>query len=296
MITTFNYFYKASLILILLITVSCESKVQVNIDGQESQLTVDAFLNNLRQTQKVRLTFTDSYFSGKTPPPLSGAIVILTDMSLNREFSFHDQHNGDYTYDVMPFDTMIMKGHTYQLTVQFDRYEYKAVTVCRRTSIIDSLFFNFQEATTGLVGATKAGHMLTLISRDEQGSLPDFYWLKLFKNGKFKSRLQDLQLETFGNNNEGDGQFFMPQRWNVSDGTMGDSCVSGDKVRLEIHGISRETYDFLSLGKQMSNNGGLFAVTPVNQATNIYPTEKQFPKAVGQFHVGEATFKETVLK
>src|SRR5207253_4101188 len=93
-----NLTLKALLLSSILIFVSCEDRIQVKMDKQKNLLTVDAFINSLNQPQKIRLTYTDSYFSGTTPPPLDGATVTVTDLSVNKQYSFTDQRDGNYIY------------------------------------------------------------------------------------------------------------------------------------------------------------------------------------------------------
>lgn len=275
--------------------VSCQDRIQVDMDETGHTLTVDAFLNNLRKNQTIRLTYTDSYFSGETPPALSGAIVTVKDVTANKIYNFVDTNDGNYSYSLSNTDTIIYTNHTYQLDVKYNSYEYRAVTSCKRTAKIDSLFFEYKEAGTSMGTDTKAGNILHLSANDAIGPIPDFYWIKIYKNGKFYSRPENIQLPSFGNNNEYDGFFFIENVWSTSgpDGPV-DPCVSGDIARLEIYGISNEAYSFLNLGQKMSNNSGLFATTPVNLPTNIHPLSDDYPKAVGLFNVGDVTFKELV--
>jgi hypothetical protein len=274
---------------------SCEDRIQVEMDQKGKTLTVDAFLNNLHQNQKVRLTYTDSYFSGKTPPALSGASVIIKDITANKIYDFADNNDGNYTYNVSATDTIIYTNHIYELSIKYNSYEYSATATCKRSTKIDSLYFEYKEIDNSLGNNTKAGNRLLLNASDATGSTPDFYWLKIYKNGKFYGRPENIQLAFFGYKNEFDGQFFFENVWATS-GPNGpvDPCLTGDLARLEIYGISCETYDFLRLGKQMSNNTGLFATTPVNLPTNIFPIEKKYPKVVGFFSVSDVTFKEVV--
>lgn len=276
---------------------SCEDSVQIELDQKGKTLTVDAFLNNLRQNQTVRLTYTDSYFSGKTPPALLGAVVTVKDVTANRIYAFADKNDGDYTYNLLPTDTIIYTDHVYQLNISYDSFQYTALTSCKRSTKIDSLFFSYEEADNSLGNNSKAGNILHLIASDVRGPLPDFYWVKVYRNGKFYGRPENIQLPSFGNNNEYDGFFFIDEVWQTSgpDGSV-DPCFTGDKARLEICGISKEAYNFLNLGQMMSNNSGLFATTPVNLPTNILPLDKSNPKAVGLFNVGDVAFKELVCQ
>jgi Domain of unknown function (DUF4249) len=274
---------------------SCEDKVQIDIDQKGKTLTVDAFLNNLRQNQTVRLTYTDSYFSGQTPPALIGAFVTVQDVTANKNYTFVDNNDGNYTYNLVATDTIIYTDHVYQLNIKYNSYEYNALTSCKRSTKIDSVFFKYEETVNGIGNNSITGNILHLNASDATGPIPDFYWVKVYKNGEFYGRPENIQLPSFGNNNEYDGFFFIDNVWQTSgpDGSV-DPCNNGDVARLEICGISKEAYDFLNLGQMMSNNSGLFATTPVNLPTNISPLDKSYPKAVGLFNVGDITYRELV--
>ncbi|MBL7931399.1 MAG: DUF4249 family protein [Bacteroidia bacterium] len=282
------------LVLSLLTLMSCEDRIQVKVDKTDSRITVDAFLNNLRQDQQIRITSTNSYFSGTTTPPVIGAEVSVTDLNTNKKYSFSDKGEGNYVYTLHPSDTMIVTGHSYQLTVRYKSYEYNAMTSAKRSVTIDALYFKYEEAVNSLLGNIPAGLKLKLLAKDQPGPTPDFYWVKLYKNTKFYSRPQNMQLESFGLNNESDGLLFSPDRWKTSGPDGEDVPKTGDIVRLEIHGISREVYDFLSLGAKMINNGGMFAVPSVNLPTNIHPVNENTPEALGFFSVSEVNYKEIV--
>lgn len=286
---------KITLVFFYLLTLSsCEDKIQVKLDKMASRITVDAFLNSLRQDQQIRITSTDSYFSGTTPPPIIGAEVTVTDLTTNTMYSFSDRKDGNYIYSLTPSDTIAKVNHSYELSVQYKNNEYKSTTSAKRSPKIDGLYFKYEDATSSILGSTSAGLKLKLLAKDLEGPTPDFYWVKLYKNSKFYSRPQNMQLESFGLNNESDGLFFAPDRWKTSGPAGEDVPVTGDLVRLEIHGISREVYDFLSLGTKMINNGGMFAVPSVNLPTNIYPTNKNTANAVGFFSVSDVNYKEIV--
>jgi hypothetical protein len=282
-------------ILIVMSLASCQDVIQVDMDQKKGTIAVDAFLDNLKQTQTIRLTYTNGYFNGNTPPTLTGASVSVTDVTSNTTYAFVDNNDGNYTFDVSKTDAIIHTDHVYQLNVKYHAYTYTAITSCKRSAKIDSLYFEYQEADGNLGNNKKSGNILFINALDPIGPIPDFYWIKIYKNGKFYSRPENIQVEYFGYKNEFDGYFFTANRWSTSgpDGPI-DPCVTGDKVRLEIYGISCETYDFLKLGKQMSNNGGLFATTPVNLPTNILQLDESAPKPVGIFSVSEVAFKELV--
>ncbi len=275
---------------------SCEDKVQIKLEAKGKVLTVDAFLNSLRENQKIRLTYTDSYFSGSKPAGLTGATVIVKDLSNNKTYTFIDNANGNYIYNLATTDTIIYQNHNYELNVKQGGYEYKATTKCKRSTAILGLFFEYKDEVkvNGTV-TENAGNQLRLLAVDSTGNDPDFYWVKIFRNGVFYNRPENMFLEAFGNINEFDGQLFFEEKWVTSSlGVPEKALTTGEIARLEIHGISRETFDFLTIGQNMSSNGGLFATTPVNLPTNIIPVDNSYPKSVGMFSVSDVTFDELI--
>ena len=87
-------------ILIAILTVftlaSCEDVVQIKLDEGTPMITIDAFVNNLRTPQTIRLTYTDNYFSQKPNTTISGAAVQIKDVTSGQLFNFTDNSNGNY--------------------------------------------------------------------------------------------------------------------------------------------------------------------------------------------------------
>ena len=69
---------------------SCEDVIQVKLDEGEPMVTVDAFINDMRSQQKVRLTYTDGYFSQKPNDPITGASVQIRDLTSGVDYIFAD--------------------------------------------------------------------------------------------------------------------------------------------------------------------------------------------------------------
>lgn len=267
---------------------SCMDRIDVEVKTQSNSITVDAFINSLRQDQVIRLSKTDNYFSGSIPPFVHGAFVLVKDLDNNRTYLFNDQGDGNYIYKLSDSDTMAYPSHNYELCIEIGSFKYRSVVIGKRSVSIDNLCFDS-------IGAVTGGKGLKMIARDAKGPVADFYWVKPFVNGKFNNRADQIILEYFGYNNELDGAFFNPMLFSVLNHGNFDELKKGDKVKIEIWGISRNVYEFLNLGKQMSNNGGLFATTPVNLPSNIVPANDITPRATGVFSVSEVTSNEITI-
>lgn len=105
---------------------SCEDVVQVKLDEGSKLYVIDAFINNLRQDQVVKITNNSSYFSSGNPSGVSGANVVLVDLTDNRQFTFTHTSNGNYVFSGWLTDTIAKVGHDYKLIVEIDGSQYLA--------------------------------------------------------------------------------------------------------------------------------------------------------------------------
>ena len=71
-INNFLFFF-----LTLFLFSSCEDVVQIKLDEGSELIVIDAFINDLRIDQKIRITKNNSYFSTTNPAPLTNAVVSL---------------------------------------------------------------------------------------------------------------------------------------------------------------------------------------------------------------------------
>jgi hypothetical protein len=272
---------------------SCEDVIQVKLDEGAKLLVVDAFINDMRVDQKVRLTTTDPYFSGQNPPAIVGATVVLQDLTAGKSYNFYDNGNGDYLFPLTTNDTISHVDHTYKLEVSYLNEVYTAFTRQKRTTNIDSISVKFQEINTF---NQKEGYRCTLWAFDLPGPEPDFYWIKSFRNDELYNKGIQINLAEDGANGSGaDGFIFIPP---IAEGItpFGEVFDLGDRCRVEIHSISKETYNFLIQVITQTTNSGLFATTPENVKTNILSPENATIKAIGWFNMASVTSKEKVIQ
>lgn len=266
----------------LVLLSSCEDVIQIKLDEGSKLLVVDAFINNMRVDQKVRLTYTDSYFSGQNPPPVTGASVVLTDLTNSKVYNFTDQSNGNYVFNLTSADTIGITGHQYKLEVVYKGDSYTALADQRRTAKLDSISATYQDGTS--LFAPKAGYYAVLWARDLPGPYSDYYWIKSSKNNVMYSKASDINLAVDGTNGSvpaNDTLVFTPP--GINSLVPRDEVLDiGDTLAVEIHSISKETYLFLLQVINQTNNSGLFATTPENVRTNIISPDGA-TKAIGWF-------------
>ncbi len=275
----------------LLFFSSCEDPIQVELDKGEPLVTVDAFIDNMRKTQTIRLTYADDYFSQKASTGINGATVIVKDITAGLNFNFTDKNNGNYTYSLSPTDTLIKEGHQYELTVTHQGDNYTANSTAFRTTKVDSILVEYREA--GAFGG-EAGYDAGFLGMDRVGPIPDYYWIRSYRNNVVYNKGGDINIAIEGADGLGsDGFIFTPQiaRGILPGGTRIDKF---DSLRVEIHSISEQAYYFLFQVRNQTTNTGLFATTPENVKTNISTTSKT--KVVGWFNTSMVGWKQVMVQ
>ena len=270
---------------------SCEDVIQVKLDEGDPMVTIDAFINDMRSQQKVRLTYTDSYFSQKPNQPISGATVILKDLSTGMDYAFSDNNNGDYV--LTPTDTFRI-GHEYELTVTHQGIVFKSSSRMNRTTGIDTLVSEFNEG--GGIGNAEAGYKFAFLGFDPPGDTIDYYWIKSYRNGVFFNKGGDINICANAAYGEGaDGfPFITPIAESIT--PFGEVFQKFDVCRVEIHSINLETFNFLNQVFTQTTNSGLFATSPENVKTNIKNITNDKVKVVGWFCMSAVGFKAGVAQ
>lgn len=275
---------------------SCKDVVKVKIDKGEKLLVVDAFIDNSVNVQKVRLTYTDDYFSNTPTPAAPGASVTLTDISNTKTFTFTPDGNGNYLYTPVASDSMAQIGHTYQLSVVLNGVTYTSLSKLNRTTRIDTIYFLSKRGPTDDTTQKPKKHYPYLFARDTAGAT-DYYWIKTYKNDIYFNQPEVINVVQDGAGGAGsDGIQFIPPYafFNVTPNK--EAFYESDRCTMKIYSISAETYDFMQqMQTQMTTaQAGLFAVTPHNVHTNIKNSSGSGMKAIGWFNIG-AVSEMTVI-
>lgn len=281
-----------TLIPVVLLITSCEDVIQIKLDEGSKLLVVDAFINDLRVDQRVRLTYTDSYFSNQNPPPVTNASVVLKDITANKVYTFQNNNNGDYVYNLIPTDTISYTNHTYRLEVIYNGDTYTAVGTQNRTTKIDSIQVEYKEKSA----FQQAGYFCTMWAFDIPGPINDYYWIKAFRNDTLFTQGSQINIAINAANGAGaDGLIFTPP---IAGGItpFGQVYKLNDKCRVEIHSLSQETYSFLQQVISQTTNSGLFAATPENVKTNIVSPTNAKTKSIGWFNIASVNSLEKTVK
>jgi len=284
-----------NLILILLASLvlfSCEDKVDISktLKSGENALVVDAFLNNLKEKQVVRLSSTQYYFDNSGPKLISGAKVSLTDLSTQQSYVFSESILGEYQSELNG-DSLLKVGHEYQLSISHVNENYVAYSMVNRVVRLDSITFEMAEEPDG----TKVpGRFEAELWANDFPGPGDRYWVRHYKNNVRSIKPANLGIGYDASSfpaGEVDGiPFIFPlRRFYINETLNEKKWKMNDVIKVEVYSITNEAAFFLAqvLSQSSLGEGGaigaLFAIPPSNVPTNIKNTNENGNKAVGFF-------------
>lgn len=270
----------------LLFATSCEDVIEVEVINKNPKIVVDAFVNNQRDTQTIKLTRSIGYFdSTGSEPAITNAQVAIVDQSASLPKLFVFQHTSQGKYQFVPNassgDTFAI-GHDYALLVVVGQDTLVSFSTLNPTTNIDSL--RLVDVVGNGPPINTSGYYIELMAKDRKGP-GDFYWIKTFRNDSFLNKIDQLNVSAdMGNTSNGqDGELFIyPIRYNgVND--FFRSYKPGETVRIEIHSINAVAFAWFNLVISENQNGGLFATPPANIFTNIVSLNPNKKPALGGF-------------
>ena len=271
---------------------SCQNVVQVKLDEGSKLYVIDAFLQSGFDAQLIRITTSSPYFSNEKPLPIINANVKLRDLKTKALYTFYHYRNGQYQVFAGK-DSFAVVNHQYELEVEIDGTLYKAITIQPRPAKIDSISAEYTSGNTVFGQSIEPYYTCNIWAKDKADNNPDYYWIK---TPNYSDNIIDINLcidGTYGivKNSGLDSIYFgSPFRnLNLQRYSPGSSCS------VEIHAITRDTYDFLQQAKEQIQNGGMFAKTPENVKTNFITPQGAKVKAAGWFSMASTVRASKVL-
>jgi hypothetical protein len=281
--------------IILLATIvlfSCEDKIDLSnkLKNTESQLVVDAFLNNLPETQTVVLSGTQPFYDNSSQKLISGATVTLTDVNTGTIFPFAEIEMGKFVSSTNG-DMMLKVGHEYALNINYKDENFVAYSKMNRVVAVDSLFFVESETFSGEKKPGK--YFAEFLATDSLGA-GDRYWVRFYRNGVRNTQPEIINVVYDGSlgqstQSEDSLVFIQPLRTAINESGEDKEYVANETLMVEIYSINSGVAFFLSsiasLSQQSSGGafGALFSQPPYNLPTNIQNTNEKGSKPVGYF-------------
>lgn len=250
---------------------SCEDVVDLNVPAGQPLLAVDGAVTDQAGPYVVRLTQTAPYFTNEAAPPVTGAVVVLSDDAGERE-TLRERSPGVYA------TTGTLRGRVdgqYTLQIETQGEQYEARTAIRRAAPLDSVGYRFEKAT----GISEDRYLILYYGQEPAGR-GDYYRYQLFQNGKLRNQPVDLNISS---DEFVDGNYLRGLELN-GDPDQDTKLLSGDRVRVTVQTLTADYYNFLNEVLTQTDNGGLFATPPANVRSNVRNLNtSSTKKAVGYF-------------
>lgn len=281
---------------------SCTDVIDIQTDPAETLLVVDAWINDQAAPQTIRLTQSQPYFDSQLGNGVTGAIVTV-ESSEGKKFEFIEQGSGNYVWTPAAAGEIGAVGTSFTLTIEWDGEVYVSQTSLFGAPPVDSIT---QELRIDDLSGPD-GVYTEFFARDLPG-LGDTYWIKTFKNGEFLNKPSEMNLAydaAFAAGSEVDALIFIPPIREATNRIFDEDDLDadeapwavGDVIRVEIHSISNDAFDFLFLAREQMTNGDntIFAVPLANTSSNVTNTTSG-KAALGFFNVAKMTSLEKVIE
>jgi hypothetical protein len=312
----YTFFYLIGALLVF----SCETKIDPALEKVDPVLVVDAWLTNKPGNQTIILSQTQPYFDATTPPPVTGAVVTVTDNS-NKVFSFNEDvaKPGYYVWKPVGNELIGVVGNSYKLNIQTSGENYSALSRMGAVPPVDSITFKKNEPTEQNPDFYRG----QFFAKDILGK-GDTYWIRTYKNGVLLNKPSEINVAYDAGFDSGGSFFsrigkkkngqdslilvdFIPPirtRINPNDKDANDKALSpyipGDSAYVEIHSITVPAFNYLQeVSIQTNRPGGfseLFARPINNVSTNIENVNPNGKKAIGFFNVAAVSGKGQKFK
>lgn len=255
-------------IIVLVLLVSCEDVVDVNLTTAAPRLVINASINWQKgtdgRTQKVLLSTSTDFYSNVIPV-VSGATVKITNKN-NFIFNFLEtQNTGEYV--CINFVPVI--GETYVLTVTYKNEVYTATETLQSVTKIDTIT---QVNNSGFSGKD---YEVQVFFSDPPAV--NYYMVKFFPDF-LKAPVFEAGGDEFTNGNK--------KSWSYSSTDL----KAGNTIAITHYGISKNYYNYMNklISISGSSGGGSpFQTPPATLRGNFINQTNVENYALGYFSLGE---------
>ncbi len=234
----------AFLILLLAAFSACKKVINVDLNSSSPRYVVQGNVTDVPGVYTVSITKTISFDQDNVFPTVSGAIVVITDVTAGVTDSFSETSPGCYTSHVLAGTP----DHTYQLYVNAANNIFTASSTMPAHITLDSLY-----TQASRFGGTHPQLVPVYTDPPLVGINYHYYHFMEYKNDTASA---DVIVRNDALIN---GQV-------VKQPIGGDDLVSGDSVAVYLECIDSSVYQYYSTLNQTNNQN---SATPANPLTNL---------------------------
>ncbi len=271
-----QYIYVLAFFLTAVSFAGCREVVEVELPEEDARLVVEAELTDTPGPHSVRLRLTDDYFANGPLPPVTDALVVISD-NTGQQDTLEQLEEGLYL--TQNLEGVI--GRSYTLNIQWRGNIYESTSTLLEEAVIDSLSYAYFPANP----IFEEGYYIFFFGKVPPGRT-NYFRFKVYENDSLYNDRTDLLVQ----NDE-----FLPDT--LSNIRFGYPFAEGDTVKLEMYTLNKEMYQYyLELITLLFNDGGLFSPPPQNPVSNIRNLSDSGNPPLGYFQVASITSGTIIIE
>lgn len=292
-----------SILALAFLSISCEEVIDLELDSQEKQLVVDAYIDwrkgDVTATPIVHLSYTRDYYSDALSEPVSGAKITITtydgesytleevskkgdgfigNLPENLPPTLHTHKGGSIYICKETFTPKLEKDYLLTIDYQGDTYTSKA----RMHQVPD-------------LDAKRA------VQKNDGGLFKDEIEVRFYFDGianeqnNFLVRIRDYDEDVVFSLDDkfiADGKFFFNTAY------LDLVLEKGTKIKPILHRISADYKEYIDLIRRAkgANSRGQIGIIPTRVLGNVVNEKNPNKKPLGAFRVSQYTDTEYVVK
>ncbi|SEL13852.1 DUF4249 domain-containing protein [Parapedobacter koreensis] len=244
----------SSLLCLVLLVVSCEKEIDIQLDGVEKKYVIEGTVTDQEGGSQVWVSRTKDFAEDNSRTGVSGAIVEISDG--NTSYTLQEDENGHYTAPAL----IGTSGTTYHLSVRIGTEQFSASSNMPQKVSMDSLYtrqeFLFDEMEN-----------LPTIDFSDPAGERNYYRFVLYVNDIKKRDIFAYDDDMIDGNSQSISLFYLGDG-EEDDDPRNDKIKSGDLVRVQMLCTDAAVYKyFYSLSSSATGNPN--GAAPANPVSNL---------------------------
>ena len=255
---------------------SCTDVIELEVPTEAPRLVIEASINWEKETvgnnQGIKLSKSTPYFDTNGTEPVLGASVKITNDTNGADFIFTD--NSDGTYSTDSFVPILNNSYTLEVINEGETYiaQENLIAVPSILSVYQSTDYFFQDLLEV--------NFEFLDPKDEV----NYYFIKFQEQADVLPTLSTLKDEFINGN-----LITISNERRENEDINQEPYAPGDLVDMELYGISKEYYDYMTILINQSESGGPFDTTPVPLRGNCINVNTPDSDPYGYFRITEVS-------
>ena len=236
---------------IIVILSSCQKVINVDLNNATPHIVIEGLITDGPGPYNVIISKSGSYFNQPVLPPVSGAVVIISD-NVGTIDTLDEMKPGIY----FTSKTLGIPGHTYTLKVISEKNVYMGTSTMHSHVRIDSLgLVKTLTQHIGFGGDVRSNINVSIHCYFKDPVEKNFYRIKVITNDSIRMGEYRLYDDQYTNGQETDLRV--------------GGAVAGDTDVIELFSLDNQTYEYYRTLEDLLNTNPIFGSTPANPNTNL---------------------------